>query len=255
MSNPWHIYDALIADIPADLTVTSYGVGHYWAHVISSDGTAGLAMYYPNDSPTVFEGESLVGLPLREVAGLVHSWNGNESAIGMAAINAWYNRLERATQVGVPAPSVSNDGKNQSFTVFHDDLRDKKVGLVGHFPQVENQWDDICDLTIFERSPLKGDLPDSASEYVVPELDYFFVTSSTFVNKTAPRLIDLAVNNGVKLVMVGPTTPYSQFLFDYGVYGLAGFCCTDVQKLQTFLSGIGTLRVFDSGVRLNQVRG
>ena len=72
-----------------------------------------------------------------------------------------------------------------------------------------------------ERNLQPGDWPDSACEYVLPECDFVFISSSSFVNKTAPRLIELSRH--VHTVLVGPSTPLNPVLFDAGVDTITGF--------------------------------
>ena len=68
-----------------------------------------------------------------------------------------------------------------------------------------------------------GDYPDTACEYLLPEADYVFVSSSSFVNKSAPRLLDLAVGGGAHTVLVGPSTPMHPLLLDLGVDTVTGY--------------------------------
>ena len=66
-----------------------------------------------------------------------------------------------------------------------------------------------------------GDVPDPACEYVIPGADYLFMTGVTLINKTAPRLLDLAAN--ATTVFVGPSVVMAPFLFRWGVDMLAGY--------------------------------
>ena len=102
------------------------------------------------------------------------------------------------------------------------------VVVVGHFPHVD-RIQEYARLTVLERScsqPL--DTPDPACEYVLPQADFAFVTGVTIINKTAPRLLDLAKN--ATTVFVGPPVVMSPFLFDWGVEMLAGSVVADPDK-------------------------
>lgn len=69
-----------------------------------------------------------------------------------------------------------------------------RVTVVGHFPNVA-KIGEYAKLTVLERnctSPL--DTPGPACEYVLPASDYAFITGVTIINKTAPRLLELAKN-------------------------------------------------------------
>lgn len=102
------------------------------------------------------------------------------------------------------------------------------VVVVGHFPHVD-RIQEYARLTVLERNcsqPL--DTPDPACEYVLPQADFAFVTGVTIINKTAPRLLDLAKN--ATTVFVGPSVVMSPFLFDWGVEMLAGSVVADPDK-------------------------
>ncbi len=252
MTNPWALYDELIAGIPKDPWVTCYQTGYNWTRMVSSENSTGLAMTYAITSkPPLFSGHSLIDMPLCEAAKLVKSWNFIEAALGLAAINSWYNEPTRAEKCGFTHPSVT-DHIREAFDVYFDEIQGKNVAIVGHFPYIEKRFSGFCNLSILERNPDHGDFPDSACEYLLGDQDYVFITGSTFVNKTMPRL--LALSKNAKVVIVGPSTPLAPFLFDRGVYGLSGFVSTTPKKLELALSSSNTMRLFDAGMMVDQMR-
>ena len=76
--------------------------------VTSDDGGLGLSSQYGGRTRPPLHDGALTGMPLREAAGLIRSWNLVEAALGAAAINAWYNRADRVDAVGwdVTAPGA-----------------------------------------------------------------------------------------------------------------------------------------------------
>lgn len=251
MNNPWQLYDELIAGIPAGPTVRYYQGGYNWSRVVSSEGGVGLAMTIPVITrPPVSQDASLAGEPLREVAELVKSWNFVEAAIGLASINSWYNQPQRAERCGFVHPNVAN-GVREAFDVYFEEIQGKNVAIVGHFPFIEKRFAGHCILSILERDPDMGDFPDTACEYILPQQDYVFITGSTFVNKTLPRL--LALSGQARVVIVGPSTPLAPILFERGVYGLSGFTSTEVDKLEDTLRGANNMTLFDAGLMVDQM--
>ena len=121
--------------------------------------------------------------------------------------------------------------------------------VVGHFPGLERTLRDVADLYVFERVQRPGDYPDSAFEYLAPDLDAVFITASALVNKTMPRLLELA--SGLDTIIVGPSTPMTPTLFDAGATTLSGFIPTDPAGLVGTLKGIGGGRKWDFGKRVN----
>ena len=105
------------------------------------------------------------------------------------------------------------------FEAMREEVEGKRVAVIGHFPQLE-PLAARCRLTILERQPQPGDLPDFAAEYVLPEQDYVFITGTTLINKTLPRLLELAAS--ARVVLVGPSVPLTPLWFELGVAVIAG---------------------------------
>ena len=247
----WKIYDDLIDCIPDDLIVTDCAAGIYWTSVESSEGGFGIAKTIPVQSvPFSFQGD-IKGASLKQIAKLSKSWNFVEAAFGAAAISAFHNFSARAVDCGDKHPRKAD--KNQTaFDVYHDEIKGCKVAVVGHFPNLEQKFGSICDLTILERDPQIGDLPDPACEYILSEQNYVFITGCTLVNKTFPRLLELSRN--AKTVIVGPSTILSPIMFDHGVHGLSGFIVRDARSCGTAVCG-GTVRnLFDAGEMVSFIR-
>ena len=252
MNSPWQLYDDLIEGIPVDLTVKYYQGGYNWTRVISSEDSMGLAMSIPVITrPPLSQEQTLEGRPLQEVAKLVKSWNFMEAAIGLAAINSWYNQPQRAQRCGFVHPSMREDVR-EAFDVYSEEIQGKKVTIVGHFPFIEKRFSGHCELSILERNPSMGDFPDPACEYILPEQDYVFITGSTFVNKTLPRL--LALSKQARVVLVGPSTPLAPILFQRGFYGLSGFTAINVELTETILRGANNMPLFDAGLMVDQIK-
>jgi uncharacterized protein len=79
-----------------------------------------------------------------------------------------------------------------------------------------------------------------------------FLTATSIVNKTFPRLVELSQN--AKLVLMGPTLPWLPELADMGINYLAGVAVTQPEALrQTIAEGGGT-RIFDTGVQYHVLK-
>ena len=98
----------------------------------------------------------------------------------------------------------------------------------------------------------EGDYPDSASESLLPECDYVFITGSSFVNKTIPRLLELSRN--ATTVMIGPSTPASPILFDYGVDVITAFACDQGALLDEALDGNLLGGMYEAGMRVERAK-
>ncbi|MDR1578177.1 MAG: DUF364 domain-containing protein [Deltaproteobacteria bacterium] len=228
-ADKWAFYDQLIALADPGQHVVAFEAGRYWLMVVSSTGAVGLAQK-PDAQPTL----NPVGLSLHEVAQWVKSWDFNQAAVGLAAINAAIN--------AAPLAGTAAD----AFDFFQERVKGRKVAVIGHFPYL-HRFQPICELAILERNPQPGDLPDVAAEYLLPEQDYLFVTGTTVINKTLPRLLELAPQAVV--TVVGPSTPLSPLLFERGVTALAGLIAQDSPELRRGVKADHCEEIFKTGAR------
>jgi uncharacterized protein (DUF4213/DUF364 family) len=125
----WTLYDKLIEAIPGDKQVDEAVPGDHWTMVRSGDGV-GLAMSmaaFGETRPRTLP-EPCAGMPLRRLAAAAKSWNFAEAALGMAAINAWWNSPDHE------AVARSLEGEDVSaFDRYRERVRGKKTAVVGHF--------------------------------------------------------------------------------------------------------------------------
>ncbi|MEG2441119.1 MAG: DUF364 domain-containing protein [Acetivibrio sp.] len=200
----WKLYDDLLRPIPKDKIVDEIIVGIHWTMVRIGEKIGVAAT------------NSLESIPRREnqdkswyaVASLIKSWNFLEAGIGMAAINAFYNNQEQLNHMTLlPSEDI--------FLLHQQAFESKKVAIIGHFKFTEKYIKNNKNTFILERETREGDYPDSACEYILPGMDYVFITGCTLVNKTLPRLLDLSKN--AKIIMAGPSVPAASALFQYGV--------------------------------------
>ena len=192
----WNFYSPFLDAVP-DIPV-SRAITHRVAFVQSDHG-AGIASI-PGEHQDADTHEHLAGASLREVASLVTSWDPVESALGSAAINSYLNVPELVS--AFPTGSIFAEARQLSAG--------RRTVMIGHFRGQLACFAD-ADLTILERRPQPGDLPDQASEYVLPQAEVVVMTGMTFTNKTLPRLIELSKD--ALTILVGPSTPYLPYAY------------------------------------------
>lgn len=255
MKGPWELYDELIDEIPNELMVDHYAIGLGWTQVWSKDQT-GVALTVRQKGPRILSHGNYKGLPLKDVAALIKSWDFIEASVGAAALNCYYNTFHKVKAQGGFKDIVFEDlthkerVKKEAFIAFRNEITGKKVAIIGHFPHIEKELGPICDLSILERNPQKGDYPDSACEYILPEQDYLFITGMTLTNKTLPRLLALAKDNA-KTSIVGPSICLSPKLLQWGADNLSGFCVLDRDMLNEVVLGAEKSAIFRSGVMVS----
>lgn len=242
MINPRQIYEILLDYGNSQTLVKEIIIGLTWT-LCSGEGV-GLCMSPGIATRTIPWSGTLVHKNIQELAPWLNSWQPYEATVAMAAINAVINTqspLLEKSQV------LSSEG-NQNLAVFAHFLpmlQGKKVSVIGRYPGLSD-YEKEFDLKVIERQPSLGDFPDPAAEYLLPQSDWVFLTATSIVNKTFPRLVELSQN--AKLVLMGPTTPWLSELADMGIDYLAGVAITNPDLLrQTIAEGGGT-RIFETGV-------
>jgi uncharacterized protein (DUF4213/DUF364 family) len=215
------IYRDLVADIPLGLPVTSCVAGLVWT-LVEAGGHGGLGITLQDGVyESVLPGR-IGGVEARWLAERIVSWNMFEASLGLAAVNSWHNRRDKLEEL-LQRPLVDDRG-SPLFERLSRRFEGGSVAVVGHFPHL-GPLRRRCRLTILERRPSPGDLPDQASEYVLGNQDCVCITGSAVVNKTLPRLLELS--GSAYVALIGPSVPLAPLLFDYGVDLLAGAVVLD----------------------------
>lgn len=242
----WKIYDELIESVPRNLVVSDCCVGLHWTLVKSK--TTGVAMTPTEGSGSVSMAGGIVGMGVRELAGYIKSWDNFEAAVALAAINSAVNTEEQVKRM--TGRSVSEHQQTNAFTYYGNRLSGKKVAMIGRFPDLD-QLNKICELSVLEPWPGRGDFPDPACEYLLPQQDYVFITGTTLINKTLPRLLQLTGKS--KVILVGPSTPLTPRLFAHGISTLAGSVITDAGVWDFIRQGGGGMAIFQHGCSMVKI--
>lgn len=210
-------YDILINGIPTGIRVRRIMRGKAWTGAELDNGSFGIAMRTAGQSiKRLFP--SLVGMEAAAAAKAVMSWNMEEASEGMAVINAYYNSPSRMESLGC------RDDYDRRVTAGME-TEGKKVALIGHLKLHPDALRGAKEIYIIERDPREGDYPDSACEYILPGCDIVIITGSAAVNKTMPRLLELA--EAAQTIVVGPTVPLCPELKNCGISRLSGLVVTD----------------------------
>jgi len=216
-------YEILLAGLPRDVRVERIVHGISWTAAVLDNGSCGVAMHTAGESVRR-SFASLEGLPVRDAARAACSWNLEEASEGMAIINACYNTTERMERFGCRYTDSALEGI---------ELRNRTVGFVGHMLRRDGSTEAMLQEAkawyVLEREPKTGDYPDTACEYILPKCDLVLITGSAAVNKTMPRLLELA--QGAQIILTGPTVPLCPELLGLGISRLNGQVITETEPM------------------------
>ncbi|CAI8718603.1 DUF364 domain-containing protein [Methylocaldum szegediense] len=246
MTNTYEIYDLLQDYAVTPSPVREVLIGLVWTYCEAE--TVGLAMSPGISTRTLPWAGTLRGKSVAELAVWVREFDPYRATVGMAAVNAAINGLQ------LPAPGLSLSLQSESgnnlavFEHFLPEIKGRRVVVIGRYPGLDRFAEQHgLNLTVLERQPGQGDLPDTACEYLLPEAEWVFITASSIPNKTFPRLAALSAN--AVSVLMGPTTPWLPDLYHFGIDYLAGVEVSDREALRQTVAEGGGVRIFETGLR------
>jgi hypothetical protein len=232
-SDTMKILDDLISSLNEDSPVREIYVCVFWTAVLSRH--CGLASTFHEEHPyhrPVKDVGNLTGKSALELAEYARSDNVLEASIGMTAINSLID-IDEARCV-----------EENAFDILAREGNDKKIAIVGHFPWISKLRAVAKKLWVIEQRPEDGELPAEAAESILPQADVVGITGASFINHTVEKLLELS--QGSFTVMVGPTSPLSPVLFDYGVDVVAGVNVVEPEKV---------IRCISEGAIFSQIKG
>ena len=215
------LYDELLRPIPP-LGVRRVVIGISWALVECETG-CGLAQTPRRDAPgcqPIPGAGDLANFDLRTLAEMTRSLNPMESALGMAAVNAFHNRYDLY-------------GSNENGLDAFGNV-DGPVTIVGRFPGLDRH---LKSYRIVEREPREGEYPESAFGELARDSAGIVITASALANRSAEHLFELA--RGKRIAIVGPGTPLATSLYALGVEVLAGSVVENADLAATIVSQTG----------------
>lgn len=227
----------LLDSLPADALVTDVRIGTYWTVVVAetlNGCRAGLAATQmvtgpPNGRPAIRDAGNLLGRKGVELAALAISESPTERSLGFAALNA---------MLEVQVPSCKDQNAEEIILRMG---RGKHVAIVGHFPFVARVRQEAKECWVLELNPGSEDVPASRAPELIPRADVVAITGMTLVNHTFDGVVSLC-RRGAYVLVLGPSTPLSPVLFDYGVDALSGVVVEDIPAVLRGVSQGATFR-------------
>ena len=161
---------------------------------------------------------SLIRKDVKELAEYVLSDNLIEASLGMAAINSALP-VEREKLIHLNAKElIRKKGKG------------KTVCVIGNFPFFDKIKIEFEKFFIFERNPRDDELLEKDIPEYLPQADVIALTATSFINHTFEDILKHARKDAFTVVL-GPSTPLSPLLFDYGADALSGSLVRDIPSV------------------------
>ena len=223
------LYEDLIKSVEAisDRPILDVRVSPIWTGVKTRN--VGLSLLYAVSHDEVEDAGSLIGKSAKELLNYLLTFNLTKVSIGLATLNSLIERPKTYELVN-------------ALDYIESRCENKRVVFVGHFEGLEGIKEKAKELVILERNPQEGDVIDTAYYYLIPDADIVAITGSTFSNKSIESILSLKRKG--ETIILGPSTPPSPVLFDYGVDVIGASIVKDGDTLLNVISQGGSKSQF-----------
>ncbi|NMC46780.1 MAG: DUF364 domain-containing protein [Chloroflexi bacterium] len=225
------IYSALRQDYPVKLIE----VCAHWTLITSRhSGMASTVLgCQPHGEQLVSDAGSLLKKSALELAAQHSSPNSLEVSIALAAINSLLD------------PPTANRKVVNVADVLLEKGKGKNVAFIGHFPFASKIKQVAKTVWIIDLQPTEGEYPPSEAKNLLPQADILAMTANTLINDWAEKYLSLCDTRALK-IMMGPSTPMTPLLFDFGLDILAGVHVIDAGLVHDYIA---------QGAAFSQVKG
>lgn len=220
------VLNDIIISLKTDAPVKEVRRGIFWTAVVSRFcglSSTMLKEYCTDETMDRTIPTSLTKMTALELARFAHSDDISKASLGLAAINSLIE-IDNSKVIELNAGELLikiGMGKN--------------ISIVGHFPFTEDLKKVAKNLWVIEKWPRIGDYSEKDAETYLPKSDIIAISSTTFINHTLSNLLKLCPEKSMQMLL-GPTTPLSKILFDYGIDILSGSKVIDNEKALKYIS-------------------
>lgn len=179
----------------------------------------GLATTLRNsvELPLCSENTNLIDLSSTDLAGFALSDELLKASVGMAAINSALDRYyDKVSEINAK-DILCSKGENRT------------VAVIGHFPFVDDIHN-FKQLFVFEKHPHPGDFTEADIPKYLPDAELVAISSTTLTNHSLEDILRYVAERTF-VMLVGPTTPITPVLFDFGIDALCGVYCEDEKRI------------------------
>jgi uncharacterized protein (DUF4213/DUF364 family) len=221
------LLERIIETLPDGWTTSALHIGHNWTLSVvqnpNGERQAGLAAT-PGPKQVAAQTQFQYGVnPIMEANAVtlvrrVQATDPVEAAVALATLNALLQ----------PDPGLLTHVDAADWLV--EQGRGRKVALVGRFPFIDELKPVVAQLWVLELTPQPGEFNADQASLLIPQADVAAITSSTLINHTLEGLLALT-RPETKVMLLGPSTPLTPTLFDFGVDLLSGVQVIDIEAV------------------------
>lgn len=226
--------DSVTAEDPVDEVL----VGLNWTYVRAGPycGIARSPDRGTEGARTARTGEPIAGRPLGALARWLCSLDPLRRSIGLAAVNAFWNRPD--------GPTAQHAWGLSRFDPPGDGLV-----IIGGFRAA---MDRLPNATIVEREPKGDDVPADRAQEALAEAKAIAITAQALMNGSLEPLLARSSHIPVRL-LVGPSAPVAEVALNHGPTAIAGLAITDPDAARDFIAESGTMIALDHMTRTLEV--
>lgn len=207
------LYDLLLDYANQQIEIERVLVGLNWT--LCQAGASGIAETAGGRAGPDASHAPLAGRTLAELSLWLRKWDRRQAAIGLAAVNAAINsEADMVYQEG--ALFRGNRALANALEWFLPRLGGRKVAVLGADNPFSGQRQKL-DLT---HLPCSEGALHPATEVMLANAEWVFVTGQSVADKTLPRVLELA--GDAQIVLYGPQVPWLEEWRDFGVDFLIG---------------------------------
>lgn len=241
------ILEGILADLPEG-EIEQVTIGLRWTGVVvrvNGERRCGLSSTLGGERghggrlPVPNAGR-LTSLPSRQLAEFaLEKENTTLASLGVAAINAL-----------LPDPDLERSIQGNADELLVGMGAGRTVAIVGHFPFVPRVREVAAEFFVIERTPDDDDLPADQAPQVLPRCEVIGITGMTLANHSLEALLGYCSPEAT-LMVLGPSTPFSDVLFEAGVDILSGSIITDIEAVMSAVAeGARFPQIHQAGVQL-----
>lgn len=225
----------LANSVGEDVYVDKVIIGYNWSFVRAGN-LAGIARSPERGTEgarTIRPKEGFKGKSLKELAQYLCSDDDLKRSLGLAAINAWWNRKEMLPEA---TAALSPTGGLSAIEAPGDG-----VIIVGGFRGAQKR---LPLARIVEREPKPGDLSVEEAPEAYKQAKILAITAQTLMNGSLSTILEQSEMVPHRS-LVGPSAPLCPLLFEFGLNEVSGAVVLDADATEEFILESGTMIMLD----------